>query len=146
MKNIILKKIIILSLVSLVCITIGVTYGIITNDRVFVIMSSLIGVVNVYKIWDLHKIGKDKKYISITGKCVGTTYNFLGKYKICKFLCAEELLELSVPRNMKFVSDEEYVLYFIQKNTDVLKYDTWLKNRMLSGSFLGFEKVTGRSE
>lgn len=141
MKNIILKKIIILSLVSFVCLSVGVIYGLVIKDRVFIIMSSLICLVNVYKIWELHMLDKNKKFISVSGTCVGGTYNILGRYRIYKFLCNDEVVELSVPKNVKFVADEEYVLYFKLQNADVFKYDIWIKNKILSESFLGFEKV-----
>ena len=65
MRNIVLRRTLILSVVSSMCFTVGIAYGITTGDKTLMIMSLIICIVNIYKIWDLKRIEKKNKYIII---------------------------------------------------------------------------------
>ena len=50
MKSIIFKKILTLLAVCILFLTVGTVYGILTRDKLFIVMSVIISVVNFYKI------------------------------------------------------------------------------------------------
>ena len=70
MKNIVLRRILTLAVISTLCFVVGIAYGIATGDKMLMIMSVIICIVNVYKILNLRRIEKKNKYIVLSGKCI----------------------------------------------------------------------------
>lgn len=146
MKNIVLRRILTLAVISTLCFVVGIAYGIATGDKMLMAMSIIICVVNLYKIWDLKRIEKKNKYIMISGKCVESSYNLVGRYRVYKIQSGEDLLEVSVPKSIKLESDKEYTFYFKEMNQSMLDESKWLRNKLLSENFLGHELVEGDEE
>ena len=141
MKNIVLRRILTLAAISILCFAVGIAYGIATGDKMLMMMSVIICVVNLYKIWDLKRIEKKNKYIVLSGKCVESSYNLVGRYRVYKIQSGEDLLEVSVPKGVKLENNKEYKFYFKEMNQSMLEESKWLRNKLLSENFLGYEDI-----
>lgn len=139
MSNIILKKSAVLLGIGIIFLSIGIAYGVLTGDRLFVIMSIIICAVNLYKVFELKRIEHKKEYDVISGECIEAAYKFVGKYRTYKIKSDIGIIEISVPKHIKLKLNENYRLYFrkIYSATDF--HTEWLKNKVLSESFLGYE-------
>ena len=82
----------------------------------------------------------------ISGKCVESSYNLVGRYRVYKIQSGEDLLEVSVPKSIKLESNKEYTFYFKEMNQSMLDESKWLRNKLLSENFLGHELVVGDEE
>ena len=58
MRDIVIKKTIVLSAIAIMCLVVGLAYGVAAQDRILMIMSGIICTVNVYKIYELFQIFK----------------------------------------------------------------------------------------
>ena len=141
MKNIVLRRIIALSAISILCFVVGIAYGIATGDRFLMMMSIIICAVNTYKMCDLKRIEKNNKYIILSGKCIESSYNLVGRYRVYKIQSGEDILEVSVPKSIKLENNKEYSFYFKEMNQSLFEESKWLRNKMLSENFLGYEKL-----
>ena len=139
MSNIIFKKSMALIGIGVLFLIVGTVYGLFSGDRLFVIMSTVIFSVNVYKAFELRKIEKENKYITISGECIGAEYKLVGKYRLYKIKSGESTMEISVPKSVKLKINESYKLYFKNMPPESETYGAWLKNKILSESFLGYE-------
>ena len=139
MKNIVLRRILTLAVISTLCFVVGIAYGVATGDKMLMAMSIIICVVNLYKIWDLKRIEKKNKYTMISGKCIEALYNLVGRYKVYKIQSGEDLLEVSMPKSVKLETNKEYSFYFKKINPSMLNENKWLRNKVLSENFLGYE-------
>ena len=104
-----------------------------------IVMSIIICVVNLYKICELRRIQKKNKYTMISGKCIEALYNLVGRYKVYKIQSGEDLLEVSMPKSVKLETNKEYSFYFKKINPSMLNENKWLRNKVLSENFLGYE-------
>lgn len=141
MKNIVLRRILTLAVISTLCFVVGIAYGVATGDKMLMAMSIIICAVNLYKIWDLKRIEKKNKYIMISGKCVESSYNLVGRYKVYKIQNGKDLLDVSVPKSIKLENNKEYNFYFKEINQSMLDESKWLRNKLLSENFLGYENI-----
>lgn len=142
MRDITVRKTIILSAIGILCLFFGIVYGIITKDRLLIIMSAVIFCINLYKVIELRKIEKDNKYVSLTGKCIGGEYKIVGRYRTFQIQNGDDVFEISVPKSVKLKRNEEYNLFFKKTFSEPNIYGSWLKNKILSENFLGFEKIS----
>lgn len=142
MRDITVRKTLTLSAIGILCLIFGVVYGIMTKDRLLIIMSAVICCINLYKVVELRKIEKDNKYVILTGKCVGGEYKMVGKYRTFQIQNGDDVFEISVPKSVKLKRNEEYNLFFKKTLSEPDIYGGWLKNKILSENFLGFEKIT----
>lgn len=142
MRDITVRKTIILSAIGILCLLFGIVYGIITKDRLLIIMSAVIFCINLYKVIELRKIEKDKKYVSLAGKCIGGEYKIVGRYRTFQIQNGDDVFEISVPKSVKLKRNEEYNLFFKKTFSEANIYGSWLKNKILSENFLGFEKIS----
>lgn len=141
MKNIVLRRILTLAVICTLCFVVGIAYGIATGDKMLMIMSGIICAVNVYKILDLRRIEKKNKYIVLSGKCIESSYNLVGRYRVYKIQNEGDMLEVSVPKGIKLENNKEYKLYFKEMNQSMLEESKWLRNKLLSENFLGYESI-----
>lgn len=141
MSNIILKKSAALLGIGIIFLTVGIAYGVLTGDKLFVIMSIIICAVNSYKVFELKRIEHNKEYDVISGECIETAYKFVGKYRIYKIKSDIGIIEISVPKHIKLKLNENYRLYFRKIYSETDLHAEWLKNKVLSDSFLGYECV-----
>ena len=125
--------------IGVLFLTVGAVYGLLSGDGVFVVMSTVIFAVNVYKVFELRKIVRENKYIVISGECVEAEYNLVGKYRLYKIKSNDGTMEISVPKSVKLKINESYKLYFKNMPPESETYGAWLKNKILSESFLGYE-------
>lgn len=139
MNNIIFKKSMALIGIGVLFLIVGAVYGLLSGDRVFVVMSAVIFAVNVYKVFELRKIEKENKYTVVSGECIGAEYKLVGKYRLYRIKSGEGTMEISVPKSVKLKINESYKLYFKNMPPESETYGAWLKNRILSESFLGYE-------
>lgn len=146
MKNIVLRRIITLGVISALCFVVGIAYGIATGDKMLIMMSVIICIVNLYKIWDLKRIEKKNKYIILSGICMDSSYNLAGRYRVYKIKNGEDDLEVSVPKSVKLENDIEYTFYFKEMNQAMFDENKWLRNKLLSENFLGYELKEGDEE
>lgn len=146
MKDIIHKKTILLSAISIMCVVVGIAYGIKSKDKILMIMSVIICGVNIFKVLELRSIYKHNKYIVISGRCLESIYKIAENYRIYRILSNDDIIEISVPKNIKLSINEEYNLYFKQSNLVSEEYGAWIKNKILSEYFLGYEKVNHETE
>ena len=109
-------------------------------------MSCIICVVNIYKMFVLHQISKKEKYVVVSGRCIDSIYKLVGKYRIFRIQNGDDIMEISVPKSVKLKVNEEYNLYFKKSTLETEGYSDWLKNKILSESFLGYEVVSNRME
>lgn len=141
MKNIVLRRIITLSAISILCFVVGIAYGIATGDRLLMMMSVIICIVNGYKMWDLKRTEKNNKYIILSGKCMESSRNLVGRYRVYRIQSGEDMLEVSVPKSIKLENNKEYSFYFKEMNQSLLEESKWLRNKLLSENFLGYERL-----
>lgn len=141
MKEIVFRKTLILSAIGLLCLIFGTVYGVVSKDRVLIIMSVAICVVNLYKIVEIRKIENENKYIVISGRCIDGSYKFVGKYRMYKILTGDNTIEISVPKTVKLKLNGIYSLYFKKSEREPEIYGDWLKNKVLSENFLGYENI-----
>lgn len=141
MKNIVLRRIITLSAISILCFVVGIAYGIATGDRLLMMMSVIICIVNGYKMWDLKRTEKNNKYIILSGKCMESSCNLVGRYRVYRIQSGEDMLEVSVPKSIKLENNKEYSFYFKEMNQSLLEESKWLRNKLLSENFLGYERL-----
>lgn len=146
MRDIVIKKTLTLSTIAILCLIIGIAYGLTTKDRILMIMSGIICVVNIYKIFELHQISKKEKYVVVSGKCLESIYKLVGKYCIFRIQNGDDIIEISVPKNVKLKVNKEYNLYFKKTTLETEGYNDWLKNKILSESFLGYEVISSGME
>ena len=146
MKNIVLRRIITLGVISALCFVVGIAYGIATGDKMLIMMSVTICAVNLYKIWDLKRIEKKNKYIILSGLCMESSYSIAGRYRVYKIKNGEDALEVSVPKSVKLENNKEYTFYFKEMNQAMLDENKWLRNKLLSENFLGYELKEGDEE
>lgn len=139
MSNIIFKKSMALIGIGVLILIVGAVYGLLSGDRLFVIMSAVIFSVNVYKVFELRKIEKENKYTIVSGECIGAEYKLVGKYRLYKIKSNDGTMEISVPKSVKLKINESYKLYFKNMPPESETYGAWLKNKILSESFLGYE-------
>jgi len=140
MKEIIIKRIIVLALIGILCLVTGMAYGIATGDKTLIIMSLIICIVNGYKVWDIKQTEKKGKYIIVSGKCVDSTASIAGRYRTYKISDADKDFEVSVPKSVKLEINKTYNLYFKKTDIDMFAQEKWLKNKLLSENFLGCEE------
>ena len=141
MRDIIIRKTLTLSAVGLICLIVGMTYGIITKDKMLMLMSVIICIANMYKVFELQRIKKQKKYTVISGRCLESVYKITGKYRIFRIQEGDDVIEISVPKNVNLKVNEEYNLYFKKTTLVIDGYNDWLKNKILSENFLGYEVI-----
>ena len=146
MRDIVIRKTLTLSAITILCLIVGIAYGLATKDKTLMIMSCIICVVNIYKMFELHQISKKEKYIVVSGKCIDSIYKLVGKYRIFRIQNGDDIMEISVPKSVKLKVNEEYNLYFKKSTLETEGYSDWLKNKILSESFLGYEVVSNRME
>ena len=139
MSNIIFKKSMVLIGIGVLFLIVGAVYGLLSEDRLFVVMSTVIFSVNVYKVFELRKIEKENKYTVVSGECIGAEYKLVGKYRLYRIKSGEGTMEISVPKSVKLKINESYKLYFKNMPPESETYGAWLKNKILSESFLGYE-------
>ena len=141
MKNIVLRRIITLSAISILCFVVGIAYGIATGDRLLMMMSVIICIVNGYKMWDLKRTEKNNKYIILSGICMESSCKLVGRYRVYRIQSGEDMLEVSVPKSIKLENNKEYSFYFKEMNQSFLEESKWLRNKLLSENFLGYERL-----
>lgn len=146
MRDIVIKKTLTLSAIAILCLIVGIAYGLATKDRTLMIMSGIICIVNVYKIFELQQISKKEKYVVVSGKCLESIYKLVGKYRIFRIQNGDDIIEISLPKSVKLKVNEEYNLYFKKNTLDTEGYSEWLKNKILSENFLGYELVNNGME
>ena len=139
MNNIIFKKSMALIGIGVLFLIVGAVYGLLSGDGLFIGMSTVIFAVNVYKVFELRKIVRENKYIVISGECVEAEYKLMGKYRLYKIKNNDGAMEISVPKSVKLKINESYRLYFKNMPPEAETYGAWLKNKILSESFLGYE-------
>lgn len=139
MNNILFKKSMALIGIGVLFLIVGAVYGLLSGDGVFVVMSTVIFAVNIYKVFELRKIERENKYITISGECIGAEYKLVGKYRLYKIKSNDGTMEISVPKSVKLKINESYKLYFKNMPPESETYGAWLKNKILSESFLGYE-------
>ena len=141
MKNIVLRKIIGLTVISVLCLIVGIAYMVSQGDKTLIIMSIIICSVNMYKIWDIRQIEKTNKFFVIKGVCIEAPYTLVGKYRLYKIQTGDDVVEISVPKSVKLKIHNEYKLYFKVSRVDMAMQVEWIKNKILSENFLGYESV-----
>ncbi len=146
MRDIVIRKTLTLSAITILCLIVGIAYGLATKDKTLMIMSCIICVVNIYKMFELHQISKKEKYVVVSGRCIDSIYKLVGKYRIFRIQNGDDIMEISVPKSVKLKVNEEYNLYFKKSTLETEGYSDWLKNKILSESFLGYEVVSNRME
>ena len=63
----------------------------------------------------------------------------LPQYRLYKIKSNDGTMEISVPKSVKLKINESYKLYFKNMPPESETYGAWLKNKILSESFLGYE-------
>ena len=139
MNNIIFKKSMALIGIGVLFLIVGAVYGLLSGDGLFVVMSAVIFAVNIYKVFELRKIEKENKYTVVSGECTGMEYKLVGKYRLYKIKSTDGTMEISVPKSVKLKINESYKLYFKNMPSEAETFGAWLKNKILSESFLGYE-------
>lgn len=146
MRDIVIRKTLTLSAIAILCLIVGIAYGLATRDRTLMIMSGIICVVNIYKIFELQQISKKERYVVVSGRCLESIYKLVGKYRIFRIQDGDNIIEISVPKSVKLKVNEEYNLYFKKSTLETEGYSEWLKNKILSENFLGYELVSNGME
>ena len=141
MKEIVQRKTLILSVISILCLIVGITYGAVAHDKMIVILSVIISSVNGYRIFDLHRIEKQKRFTTIEGICTDVSFRPFGKYRIIKMIHQDQTVEVSVPKSAKMKINQEYRLFFRQTDLLPKEGNDWLRNKILSENFLGYEEI-----
>jgi len=138
MKNIFIRKIMVLSMIGFGALAIGLVYGIITSDKIFIGLSVAVMFVCLYRIYDLYDISKKKNYIELNGKCSDINYVLIGKYYKVTIDDVEGEKTVSVPKQCKLKIGNCYSLYF-RKYKYSSTGNKYMDTKIEIGDYIGYE-------
>lgn len=130
-----LSKLIAQAAIGLFCVLFGCVYGFHSKDRIFLLLSILIGVCCLIRTFSLYRLIHAHAYRVIEGTCTRREQAFLrSKQQILLTDFKNQEYRFSLDKNVKLLQGHHYRLYFRQS---ALAENT-------SGSyqdFLGFEEL-----
>ena len=140
MPKALFTKLIAQAAIGFFCILIGCSYGIYCHDRLFVIMSLLIGAFCIMRTISLYHLIQTKSYRTLTGTCIKCEPIILKKSQEIHFIdILGQEYYFSLDKTVKLVKGHHYRLFFRPNiSCNSKKFD--VNNSFASYDFLGFEE------
>ena len=123
------SKLIAQAAIGFFCVLFGCIYGIQTNDKIFLMLSLLIGICCILRISSLHRIIRSKAYRVFEGTCTKKEPAFLKQtQQILLTDCNQQEYRFSFDKNVKLLQGHHYRLSphgkdTIQSSQDLLGYE-----------------------
>lgn len=134
-------KLVAISAIGFFCVLFGCVFGIVTHDRLFIIMSLLLGTCSLIRAICFYHLIRTQAYITLEGICKKRNATLFGKNQQLFFTDDEgREYSFSLDKNLKLLLGHRYRLYFRKppQNPNAVRADSSL----YSGDFLGFEELT----
>lgn len=141
MNNIFFRKRLYSAAIGVGCLIIGLSYGMLTKDKILIILSVVLVALCIGKIIELYLIEKKKRYEMVAGKCIGNSLGFLARYRNIRIETDEGVVEICVPKNIKLQTGNSYIFYFKEVHSDISEFGNKMKEKILSDNFLGSEEI-----
>lgn len=127
------SKLIAQAAIGFFCVLFGCIYGIQTNDKIFLILSLLIGICCILRIINLYCIIRSNAYQVFEGTCTKKEPAFLKQtQQVLMTDCNQQEYRFSFDKSVKLLQGHHYRLYFrcsphgkdtIQSSLDLLGYE-----------------------
>lgn len=127
-------KLIAICAIGFFCVLIGCIYGIHSHDRMFILLSVLIGICSAIRFIALFQMIYNKSYRTVTGTCVKREPALLGKTQQLLFRGTDGIeYQFSLDKSVKLLQGHHYCLYF--------RVSPDQEDSLLSQDFLGYEET-----
>lgn len=108
-----LSKLIVQGAIGFFCVLFGCVYGLHTKDRIFLIMSLLIGAGSIIRVLALLHTTKKQAYTELTGTCIKREVSPLTKHQQILFQTADQTeYRFTLDKHSKLLTGHHYRLYF----------------------------------
>lgn len=108
-----LSKLIVQGAIGFFCVLFGCVYGLHTKDRIFLVMSLLIGIGSIIRVLALLHTVKTQAYTELTGTCIKREVSPLTKHQQILFQVADQTEHrFTLDKHSKLLTGHHYRLYF----------------------------------
>ena len=108
-----LSKLIVQGAIGFFCVLFGCVYGLHTKDRIFLVMSLLIGIGSIIRVLALLHTVKTQAYTELTGTCIKREVSPLTKHQQILFQVADQTeYRFTLDKHSKLLTGHHYRLYF----------------------------------
>ncbi len=108
-----LSKLIVQGTIGFFCVLFGCVYGLHTKDRIFLVMSLLIGIGSIIRVLALLHTVKTQAYTELTGTCIKREVSPLTKHQQILFQVADQTeYHFTLDKHSKLLTGHHYRLYF----------------------------------
>ncbi|CUX25528.1 hypothetical protein [Clostridium sp. C105KSO13] len=123
------------------CVLIGCIYSIHTHDRIFLMLSLLIGLCSIIRFFSLYRMIRRGHFITIEGKCQKREPSMFKKNQQILLLTEDgQEFRFSLDKSVKILQGHHYRLYFQSDKSNGKDQAENLSNALQD--FLGFEELT----
>ncbi len=136
------NKILLTFLMGFVCFIFGVGYFVFAQDRIFLVMSTLLMFACFARGIELYIIVLKNKFEILTGTCVGISSNPMRKLRNIKLMDKDgNEFVLKLQKTDKLIIGKRYRFYFKKHELFKTSYD-FVDARMSTDNFLGYEQLS----
>lgn len=140
------RKLLFTILVGLLCLIIGITIFIISNDKMMLLLSLVVCGISIFKAFSIYQIILKKQYEVVEGTCIGIVPKPLRKYRKIRIMDDEgNESTLLLHKQSKIKIGDRYCFYF-KRTTHLTLGNEYLDTAMSSDCFLGYEESKQQSE
>ena len=108
-----LSKLIVQGAIGFFCVLFGCVYGLHTKDRIFLVMSLLIGIGSIIRVLALLHTVKTQAYTELTGTCIKREVSPLTKHQQILFQVADQTeYRFTLDKHSELLTGHHYRLYF----------------------------------
>lgn len=128
-------KLVAISAIGFFCVLFGCVFGIVTHDRLFIVMSLLIGTCSLIRAISFYHLIRTQSYLSLDLSCLKREQTLFGKNQ--QYLFADDAgkeYSFSLDKSVKLLQGHRYRLYFREPQPNNTLPES-------SGDFLGFEEL-----
>lgn len=130
-------KLVAISAIGFFCVLFGCIFGIVTHDRLFILMSLLIGICSILRALSFYHLIHTHAYLSLDVSCTKREQTLFGKNQQYWFASDNgKEYAFSLEKNIKLLEGHRYRLYFRkpQQGTG--------QSMPCAGDILGYEELT----
>lgn len=128
-------KLIVQAAIGLFCVLFGCIYGIHANDRMFLILSILIGICCIVRTISFYHLIHSRSYHVIEGTCTKREYSlFKNTQQILLTDCCNQEYRFNLDKSVKLLQGHHYRLYFRKTYHPEESMESYQ-------NFLGFEEL-----
>lgn len=137
-------KLIAIGAIGFFCVLFGCVFGIATHDRIFIIMSLLLGTCSLARATSFYHMIHTQGYITLEGVCKKRESTLFRKNQQLFFTDDKgKEYSFSLDKNLKILLGHRYKLYFRKPSQNQIFTRT--DSTLYSGDFLGFEEISGQT-